>query len=134
MPLIEIHRNPTERQLRQFGAACAIALPLLGWLWGLRIPAIGLLAAAGCIVAVGGWIAPRMLRLPFIVLSLAAAPVGIVVGEVALLVLFFGVFLPMGLLMRLARRDPLERGFEKDAETYWRPVPARDPASYFRQS
>jgi hypothetical protein len=134
MPLIEINWSPTDRQLRQFGAACAIALPLLGWLWGLRIPAIGLLAATGCIVAVAGWIAPRMLRLPFVALSLAAAPVGIVVGETALLVLYFGVFLPIGLLMRLSRRDPLERPFEKDAESYWRPLPARDAASYFRQS
>ena len=34
MKLIEINWQPTDRQLRQFGVICLVALPALGWLWG----------------------------------------------------------------------------------------------------
>jgi hypothetical protein len=52
---------------------------------------------------------------------------------VLLAVIFFGVFLPLGVLLRIVGKDPLERRFERARPSYWTtPREARDKASYFR--
>jgi hypothetical protein len=78
---------------------------------------------------------PKALKPLFVALSLAATPIGIVIGEVAMLLVYFGVFLPIGLLFRLKGRDALERNIDRSAKSYFRPKrqPA-DPAHYYRQS
>ena len=42
-----------------------------------------------------------------------------VVSPVALLILFYAVFTPIGWLMRVARRRPLRLAYEPGARTYW---------------
>jgi hypothetical protein len=57
------------------------------------------------------------------------------VGELAMLLIYFGVFLPIGLLFRTAGRDALQRGFDRNRKSYWQvKKQPRDGASYFRQS
>jgi hypothetical protein len=134
MPVVEINLDPSARQLRQFGASCAVLLPLAAWLWGASGAVIGSLAAAGAAIAVAAWIRPRTVRPIFLALSLAAAPIGIVVGEAALLALFLAVFLPISLAMRARGRDPLERRTSPLTTSYWRRREStRTPASYYRQ-
>lgn len=41
------------------------------------------------------------------------------VTPVVLGVLFYGTITPVGTIMRLAGRDPMQRRFEPDAHTYW---------------
>ena len=58
------------------------------------------------------------------------------VGKTHLLLaaVYFGVLTPIGLIMRLAGRDPMERRIDRAAPTYWvarRPV--TDVRRYFRQ-
>jgi Saxitoxin biosynthesis operon protein SxtJ len=53
-----------------------------------------------------------------------------VVSPVVLGIMFFGVFTPVGWMMRLAGRDAMARSFDGAAETYWvkrdPPGPAED--------
>ena len=134
MRLIEINWNPSNRQLRQFGVVCLFALPLLGWLWGGG-PTVVIAAAAGLLLAVAGMARPKMVKPAFLALTLVAAPVGIVIGEAAMLSIYFGVFLPIGLVFRMMNRDGLQLKFDRRAKTYWQPrKQPRDAASYFRQS
>lgn len=42
-----------------------------------------------------------------------------VISPLAMGVVFFGVFMPMGLLMRLCGKRPLVLGLDKSADTYW---------------
>ena len=49
---------------------------------------------------------------------------GKVVSPIALGVLFYGVFTPIGTVMRLAGKDPLRLKFDPGANSYWIP---RDP-------
>jgi hypothetical protein len=53
-----------------------------------------------------------------------------VVSPVVMGVIFFAVFTPVALVMRLARRDALARRFEPSAPSYWKrrepPGPADD--------
>jgi hypothetical protein len=52
-----------------------------------------------------------------------------------LALIFYGFFLPFGLLFRSGRRDSMKRFFEPDASSYWvgREAAPADPTSYRRQ-
>ena len=54
-----------------------------------------------------------------------------VVAPIALTILFFGVFTPMGWLLRLLGRDSLRLAYDRDARSYWivRQPPGPDGSS-----
>ncbi len=135
MKLVEMNWNPTDRQLKQFGLIALVALPALGWLWsGGNLTAVCLLGAVGGLLAGLGLLVPGSLKPIFISLSVLFIPIGIVIGELALLVIYYGLFLPMAILFRLINRDRLERKLDRQAETYWKPKQQPSgPASYLRQ-
>jgi hypothetical protein len=83
--LVEINWDPTDRQLRQFGAISVVAFPGIAWLWGGSQAWIVPLAATGVAMAVCGWFRPRLLRPFFLGITIAAIPIGLVVGELAML-------------------------------------------------
>lgn len=60
---------------------------------------------------------------------------GRIMGPVALGILFYGVFSPMGLLMRLAGKDPLRIRRDAAAASYWigRKPPGPPPDSMTNQ-
>lgn len=142
MKLIEFNWNPTDRQLKQFGLAALVLLPLFGWivtgkpgsLDAANMPVIGGLAAAGLCLAILALTRPQSIRIPFIALSLITLPIGMVVGEFVLFVVYYAVFVPVGLFFRLIGRDALERQIDRRAPTYWQIRPQRkDVRSYYRQ-
>ena len=135
MPLVQMNWRPSNRQLRQFGLISLAALPLIGWWWGGGLWVVGGLAAAGACIASLGLIWPRSLRPIFVAFSLISLPIGLVVGELTLMFIFFGVFLPLGLLFRVAGRDALHLRSNRGSESYWQPKPQpAGPATYYRQS
>ena len=135
MAIVEVQWTPTARQLRQFGGACAVALPLIGLAWQCTAPTIGILAAVGAALAAVGWVTPSILKPMFLVLSIAAIPIGLIVGEVAMMLVYFLVFVPIGLIFRLTQRDALHISVERSAGSYWAPKKQpRNVASYYRQS
>ena len=135
MKLVEMNWNPTERQLRQFGLIAMVALPLVGWLWGAAPAVIGITAAAGAALAIVGWIWPPTIKPVFLALSLVAIPIGLVISELALALIFYGLFVPTGMIFRLIGRDALQRKFDRRATTYWQPKKhPTNAASYLRQS
>ena len=61
-------------------------------------------------------------------------PIGWVISHVAMTLIYYLAFTPIGLIMRLFGRDPMERRLDRVAETYWTPhQPGEEPARYFRQ-
>lgn len=134
MAIVEINFSPSERQLRQFGAVCLVALPLLTWLWTRDSVSTGWAAGAGLLTAATGFAAPNFLRPVFVGLSLITLPVGLVLGEIAMLLLYFGVFLPMSVLMRIVGRDSLQRRPQPNRTTWWeRRKPRTGVRSYYQQ-
>ncbi len=122
MALIEINRDPTTRQLRQFGGLWLVALSLLAvlaWRSGRPVAVVSALAALAVLVPVVGWVVPRVLRWVWIGMSVVAWPIGTVVSFSVLTLVFVAVVTPVGLVMRLLGRDPLERRFEPDSASYW---------------
>jgi hypothetical protein len=60
---------------------------------------------------------------------------GKVVSPIALGLLFYAVFTPMGLVMRLVGKDPLRLRLDRQADTYWIPrePPGPPPTSMTNQ-
>ncbi len=135
MKLFELNWNPTARQLRQFGVISLFALPLVGWLWGAGGSVLAALGLGGLVFAAAGFVFPKLLKPIFVALMVLATPIGIVIGELAMMMIYFGMFLPLGLFFRLVGRDALLLKLDREAKTYWsakkQPGSAR---SYYRQS
>lgn len=133
---IQLNLNPDRRMLRQFGLLCFALFGGYGlWLWfGGATPrlAIGLLVAA----AAGGLLGtcrPQWLRPVFVGWMLLAFPIGWVVSHLLLGALYFGVFTPLGLLLRLAGKDSL-RLRRSDSVSLWQEKPQQaDLRRYLRQ-
>jgi hypothetical protein len=144
--LVELNLRPDTRTLRQFGF---IALAGFGLLAALAFGEVGVFraglgharqAVAGCLAAVGLLCAifslayPQANRPIFVGLSVAFFPIGIVVSYVLLAALFFVVVGPTALMIRLFAKDPMNRGYDPAAKTYWTGVrKSRLKDSYFRQ-
>ena len=140
MALLSIPWNPADRQLRQFGLLCLPMFPLLAWMFtrdaadAARQGWIMWSASLGGVMAAAALVRPVVLRPVFVGLCLLLFPVGMVVGEVILATVFYGVFTPMALLCRLVGRDPLKRRLDPTAATYWEPrQQPRNAARYFCQ-
>lgn len=135
MSLIEANWNPSHRQLRQFGVICAVALPTIGWLWSATPTLIGGLAIAGIAVAGLAFAVPKTISPLFVGLMLLTLPIGLVVGELALMLIYAGVFLPIGIVFKLMGRDRLQTRLNQDSNTYWqKKQQPKSVASYYRQS
>jgi hypothetical protein len=136
MALIRINHRPNRRQLLVFALAWAGFVGALGWAqWTKgRAP-----LAVGCwVLAVGvplvGAAWREGLRRFYVGLSYATYPIGYVVSTVALVVIYYAVLTPLGLILRVGRHDPLQKNPAARAGSYWHPRPAaRKPADYFRQ-
>ncbi len=135
MALIEANWQPTNRQLRQFGVTCLIGLPLIAWLWSAPLSVVGWLAFAGAVISATTWLLPRLAIPLFVGLMLVTLPIGIVVGEVVMLAIYYVVFLPIGFLFKLMRRDRLQLCKAPAEGSYWQPkAQPRSVASYYHQS
>lgn len=138
MSIIRINRNPTAKQLNQFGLIWLGFLTFFGvmaWFkFGSPTVAKGLWIAA-VVVPVIGWLVPAFMRLVFLGMSYAAWPIGFVVSHVILALVYYLVITPIGLAMRLFGYDPMTRRSDPDTGSRWveRAGADRGPESYFRQ-
>lgn len=110
-----------RRGLRNFGLQLAGLIAgvfglLLPWLWGLGIPIWPF--AAGGVLAAMALLAPMSVRPVHWFWMRLALLLQRVVSPVVLAVIFYGVFLPAGAVMRLVRKDPMERRWDRDAASY----------------
>ena len=122
----EIDARPQPGQLRRFalvtGAAVALLFGLLfPWLAG-KAPNTAWLIGAGAWTLWGGlW--PHSLRLPWRLWMQLGRQLGKITSPVMLSILYFGLFTPLGLLLRLLRKDPLKRKLDPKARSYRIPSP-----------
>ena len=133
--LTDINFRPTTRQLRQFAASTVVMLPLVTWLWTHRGSAVALASVAALIVALLGIAKPIALKPVFVGMSLITWPIGRVVSEVVVLLLFYAVFVPAGLLSQLLGRDPLAIQPKANLKDAWKERrECMDSSRYYRMS
>jgi hypothetical protein len=134
--LVEIDRRPAESKLRGFGVALSVGMTLGGV--GLYLgnhAALGCLCWVGAAVIGGVWLWLRPLRLPVYLLWMRLTrPLAWLISYLALLVVYFLVLTPIALGLRVFRRDPLARRFDRGRSSYWvKRGTEPGTARYFRQ-
>jgi hypothetical protein len=144
--MIDLNLRPGRDTLRTFGFVALIAFGLLGGLvvWKRALVGIHLGQASlrvafvlwgiGAVSALLSLTAPTLNRYLYVGLTLLTFPIGFILSHVLLAIVFYLVITPVGLVMRLLGRDPLQRKFNPEASTYW--VDHAEPKSveeYFRQ-
>ena len=137
MSFVRINRDPSRRQLNQFGFVWLGFVSVFGVVAWLKFDNLQLAAGlwiAAVVVPVAGWLAPAFMRLVFVGMSMLAWPIGFVVSHVVLALVYYLVLTPIGLAMRLIGYDPMSRRTVADAASRWvERGPRRDAESYFRQ-
>jgi len=123
-------RQDRVRQLRRFGLVMAVPLAVIAalLLWKQRpaAPWVGGLAAA---FALAGLLVPRVLSPVERAWMTLAGWLSVVMTYVILTLAFVLVVTPLGLVMRVFRRDPMRLRFDRKTATYWVPVEPDGPAS-----
>ena len=123
MSIVKIRFQPSHRELRQFAAIwfpafCLIVSAVFAWRFGDWTTAALVAGAATC-VAVLGITFPSAMRPLYVAWMVAGYPIGWVMAHVALGVIFFLVISPIGIIMRMCGRDPLQRRIDKSQQSYW---------------
>jgi hypothetical protein len=135
--LIEINRNPSRKELVWFGVLLAVFCAFLGavFRWRFHAPDAGRAAwVAGAVLTAIYFAAPPLRRWIYLGWTYAAYPIGWTVSHLTLAIVYYLVLTPIGLIIRMTRRDPLDHRFEPSRRSYWSEhAPSEDPSRYFRQ-
>lgn len=137
MLLVEIRAiKSSPKELRSFGLTVGAVCTLIAfWIaWRHQQLPVWLLILGGALMG-GGLAAPRILK-PFqkawMILALC---LGAVVSRIILVILFYVVVTPIGLMTRALGKDFLDRRFGTASQSYWvtRKGGRTTPADYERQ-
>jgi len=118
------------KALRKFGITMCAALAVIGGLALWRDKASSpYLFGVSAFFLVCAVILPRALAPIEWAWMKLARYLGIVMTHVLLTLTFYLMITPIGLLLRLFRKDTLELKFDRNAESYWSPVEPDGPCS-----
>lgn len=135
--MIKIDWNPEVHKLKQFGLIGLFGFSAFGAILHLKFEAdvtwLYALIGVSVVSFVLSFVQAMLLKPLYVGLMVVAAPIGLVISYALMMVIYFGLFVPVGLLFRLFGRDPLQKYPDPSASSYWhvRGTP-RAPASYLR--
>jgi hypothetical protein len=115
-----MHQEASIKQLRSFGLLVGGVFAVIGfWPAVFRGEALRLwaLAIAGLLIG-PALVAPRVLKSVYQVWMILGHVLGWINTRIILSIIFYIVFTPAGVLMRLLKKDPMRRKPEPDAESY----------------
>jgi hypothetical protein len=137
MALIDVNWNPPRNQLRQFAVLFLIFIGGLGtilYFKGKPLIVSEILWNLSWIVCLAGVIYPPLVRPVYVVMMAVALPIGFVVSTILMLVIYYLIVTPIGLVMRLFGYDPMRMRPAAGTESFWIERPkASDVRRYFRQ-
>lgn len=131
-----VNWNPDRDDLRKFARAMLIGFTLLGlmvaWLTGEFGNKTYALGGLGFVLAVAAFI-PNFGRVAYLSVYIPACIIGYFISHIVLAIIFFGVIVPIAVVLRLMKKDLLrlkpngkravwlEIEKEKNPETYYKP-------------
>lgn len=135
--MIAVNRNPSARELKQFGGIWlgffSLAAGAYWYRGGDEAFALAVWGAA-VFAALTGFVFPAWMRLLFVGMSYLAFPIGWAVSHLLLALVYYLVLTPIGLILKILGRDPLQRRADPSASSYWKPLAEiKDANRYFRQ-
>ena len=135
--MLPINRNPGDKEIRSFTRLwfplfVAALGAMIWWRAESLVGAIGTWGIGGALIAAA--LASReAARIIFVGLVTITYPIGLMISTVVLALMLYVVFTPLGVVMRLAGRDPLQLR-QRQADSLWTPYHQDDdPARAFRQ-
>jgi hypothetical protein len=125
-----------KRELRQFGILIGTACALLGlllWWRGKAYYSHSFIIAAACLFL--GLTLPLALKPFHKIWMTISICLGWLMTRFILIILFYGILAPIGLLARLCNNDFLDLKIDKNAPSYWvlRDEQEHDKESYEQQ-
>ena len=128
--------RPDARELRRFAVAMLIGFSLLGlfsvWRAGEMTKGSIVLWGVGTFLAVAAFV-PKLGRVAYLGVYLPTSVIGFLVSHVILVLMFFLVITPLGMILRLTRKDLLQQR-RQSRKSHWTLVRStRTNDSYYRQ-
>lgn len=135
--MIDLNLKPRTKVLRQFSLIWLllfVGLGIYNHLNGAGHSTRSVVFLAAASLGVIGLIWPIVIRPIYQAAIIVTFPIGWVVSQVVLIVMYYGIVTPLGLILRCMHPDPLTRDKQPNATSYWldKTQPA-DLRSYFRQ-
>ena len=128
--------NPDKDELRKFSVAMLVGFAALGAISALRHHGIqwGALTlwSVGLILAIAAWI-PGLNRLAYLAVYVPSSFIGHFVSKIVLFFVFFLVFAPLGVLLRLLGKDLLRLRPATPRATWTRMNSLKSSNRYYRQ-
>lgn len=125
-------KKKKNRELRRFGFSLGLGLNIAGcvmfyrerphFIWFTGIGSLGLISAI---------IRPALLGFLKKALDFVILMIGRLTNSVSLIIAFYLIFTPAGILLRLFRKDPLDKSLDKSCESYWI---KRKKAGFYKES
>ena len=137
MAFIEINKNPPRAQLASFGRlwAPAFAMIFSAMFWNASVfPGCVISLAIGMLIALVAWVNPLWLKPVFVTLMIVTFPLGMLIGFVLMVCVYYLCIVPIGVLLRVFGKDPLAKRWDSEASSYWIERSDMAPvAQYFKQ-
>ena len=125
-----------KKSLRSFGITMSLALSVIAIVVFLKRynSNLALQVASGFFLALAIF-APALLKPLYIIWMKFAFVLGWVNTRIILCILFYLFFTPIGIGIKIFRIDLLDRGIQKDKDSYWKPKEKTpfNPLNYERQ-
>ena len=113
-------KKPDHKELRKFAIIISIASGVLGGLILWRKGQAGLVfVAVGAVIFLAGLVWPKSLALLYKAWMALALVLGFVMSHIILALAYYIVLTPVGVFMRILRKDPLTLRFDPKADSYW---------------
>ena len=109
-----------DKQLRSFGLIVGVGFAVIGvgpMVFRHEGPRLWAFAIAAPL-ALLGLVAPSTLKYPYKAWMALGGALGYVNTRIILSVMYFTIFLPAGLVMRVLGKDPMRRKLDPKSETY----------------
>jgi len=137
MTFSDLPRNPSAKTLRQFAAAWLVLFLAFGahQYFGKDHQRTGIvLSALAVVIGCAGLLKPAAVRWIFVGWMVLAFPIGWLVSQILLIMLFYLVLTPVAMLFRWRGRDLLARKPSVGRSSFWLPKQTpEDVRSYLRQ-
>ena len=133
----DVSKNPPARVLRQFAVATLIFGGAIGahqWISRGHDRMGQAIIAVALGVGLLGLVQPKAIRYLFLAAMVAAFPIGWLVSQCVLAVMFYLILTPLALFFRARGRDVLGRKRPGDCQSFWTEASTpEDMRRYFRQ-
>ncbi len=122
--MIDLDINPDCKKLRSFAWVSTFVFAVVAFMLhrdesGKWIQIVA--ASFACYSFFCAMISPGLVRPLYVILTVLAFPIGWISSNIILMLLYYGMILPVGVLLRFFGKDPVDKRFKDGAISSWVP-------------